>query len=469
MRSWIILVLAILLCACSSTSSNEVIDGVLEVPENRKNSNSRTLKLVYKVLKAKKANTKKAPIVFLQGGPGGPTVIEAEFWKNHPLRNDRDIVLMDQRGTGTSEANCIEIGNAMFSIMRQDLDNEGEIRALNSIFSECKETMKHDGVDLAGYTSKENAADFEDLRKVLGYKKWNLFGASYGSRLGLTIMRDFPNSVRSAILSGILAPETNLINDYIQNFENSLFTVLERCENNEDCNNRYPNLKERLLKVIKKLKSDPLHFPYEGKPFVLNPQDAVSILYLYLYDRRSIGNIPLLIETFENRETEYLLHTIKAFKNLSNYINWPMNYSVMAYEELPFYDELAMVESIKRSEIALNLSMYSDLGIESLNNWHSFRALDFENQAVVSEIPTLMVSGGLDHVTPISNAKEAIKHLKNGYELIFSDEGHNLFNSCFFQITEDFLNHPTQRPDTECSSEKKPIEWNLTMPNQNKN
>ena len=213
MRSWVIIISTVLLCACNTTSPDEIIDGILEVPENRQNPDSKTLKLVYKVLKAKKADSLKAPIVYLQGGPGGATLIMEEFWENHALRNDRDIVLMDQRGTGASEANCIEIGNAMFAISRQDLDNEGEIRALNAVLSECKETMKQDGVDLAGYTSKENAADFEDLRKALGYEKWNLFGVSYGSRLGLTIMRDFPNGVRSAVLAGILAPETDFIND----------------------------------------------------------------------------------------------------------------------------------------------------------------------------------------------------------------------------------------------------------------
>ncbi len=465
MRSCLILVFATLLYACNTTPPNEIIDGILGVPENRQNPNSRTLKLVYKVLKAKKADSLKAPIVFLQGGPGGATLIMEEFWENHPLRNDRDIVLMDQRGTGASEANCIEIGDAMFAIARQDLDNDGEIMALKAILSECKETMKHDGIDLAGYTSEENAADFEDLRKALGYEKWNLFGGSYGSRLGLTIMRDFPKGVRSAVLGAILAPETNYINDSSRNFEHSLLSILQRCEKNQDCNNRYPNLKKRLLKTLKKLQSDPLHFDYKGKPFVLNPQDALSVLFLSLYDRHSMGNIPLLIEALENRETESLVNAIKGVENVYNLINWPMNYSVMTYEELPFYDELAMIESLKRSEIAVNLPLSSDLGMELLNNWHSHRASELENQAVVSEIPTLMASGGLDHVTPISNAKGALKYLKNGYELIFPDEGHNsIYNSCFFQITEDFLNDPFHKPNLDCSSKRKPIEWNLTKP-----
>ncbi len=469
MRSWVILVFAVLLCACNTTSSNGIIDGILEVPENRNDPNSRTIKLIYKVLKSKKADSLKAPIVYLMGGPGGATLIMEEFWENNPLRNDRDIVLMDQRGTGASEANCTDIGANIFAIMRQDLDSEGEINALKTLLSKCKETMKEDGVDLAGYNSRENAADFEDLRKALGYEKWNLLGASYGSRLGLTIMRDFPNSIRSSILAGIAAPETNLLNGNIKNFETSLFNVLQRCEKNEDCNSRYPDLKKRLLKIMQELQSDPLDFDYEGKPFVLNSQDAVLIFFMSLYNRYSIGYIPLLIEALENGETELLINIIKGTEYLFNLVNWPMNYSVMTYEELPFYDELALSKSIKQSEIALNLPIYSEFGMELMNNWHPFRASEVENQAVVSEIPTLMISGDLDHVTPTSNAKGALKHLKNGYEVIFPDDGHELFNPCFFQITEDFLNDPTQSPDITCSTEKKPIEWNLTTLSQKKN
>lgn len=380
MRSLTILVLAVLLYACNAPSSNEVIDGILEVPENRKDPNSRTLKLVYKVLKAKKADSLKAPIVFLQGGPGASAVDTEEFWENNPLRNDRDIILMDQRGTGASEANCIEIGDAMFAIIRQDIDIEGQIKALDSIFSQCKDTMKQDRVDLAGYTSKENAADFEDLRKVLGYEKWNLFGSSYGSRLGLTIMREFPNGVRSAVLAGILAPEVDYFSGSLLNFENSLFSVLERCEKNEDCNRRYPGLKERMLKALKKLQSDPLHFDFEGKPFVLNPDDALLILFISLYDRSSMGYVPLIIEALEARETQTLASQVSIIKSLYNIANWAMNYSIMAYEELPFYNELAVVESLKKSEIAFPFTSYSDSGMELLRNWHSFRASEIESQ-----------------------------------------------------------------------------------------
>ncbi|MEO9894263.1 alpha/beta fold hydrolase, partial [Aurantibacter sp.] len=275
MRFFLLLLFSIFFFACSSDSEGIIIDGILEVPENRDNPNSRTLNLEYKILKAKDTTSRKNPIVYLQGGPGGATIVMEGFWKNHSLRNDRDIILMDQRGTGKSEANCTDIGKAMMTILRKDLNSHQEIKLQDSILSICKENMKRKRIDLAGYNSRENAADFEDLRKILGYEKWNLWGVSYGTRLGLTIMRDYPKRIRSAVLAGILAPETAHLNNSIIDFEHSLFSVLKRCEENESCNERYPNLKERLLKTFKNIKSQPLRFNYKGIPFTLNYQDAL--------------------------------------------------------------------------------------------------------------------------------------------------------------------------------------------------
>ncbi len=105
--------------------------------------------------------------------------------------------------------------------------------------------MHTKGVNLEGYNSRENAADFEDLRKALGYKKWNLFGASYGSRLGWTIIRDFPESVRSAVLLGVFPPESNLFGDRVRSIDKLLFTVFQSCKENKGWNSRYPKRGEQ--------------------------------------------------------------------------------------------------------------------------------------------------------------------------------------------------------------------------------
>ncbi|PKA98069.1 pimeloyl-ACP methyl ester carboxylesterase [Flavobacteriaceae bacterium MAR_2009_75] len=461
MRLWSIIFIVIAFYACNREPEYKTIDGILEVPENRNDPDSRTLKLVYKVLKAKKADSLKAPIVYLMGGPGGATLIMEDYWKNHPLRNDRDIVLMDQRGTGKSEANCVDLGDAIFTIMRQDLDIYNDYKAMATIMAECKETMKKGAVDLAGYNSRENAADFEDLRKALGYKKWNLFGASYGSRLGLTIMRDFPKGVRSAVLVGILAPESDIFGHRIRNIENSLFASLRGCEENEGCNNRYPNLKERLLQSLKKLQKNPMRFDYKKKPYAFNLQDAFALLNFLLYDNKTIGNLPFFLEALENRKAEPIIDTLQDFESFYNLLNIPMLYSVTAYEELPFYNVTDTNKAIQQSEIGFAFTSY-DLAAKLLASWHPHRATDFENQPVASDIPTLMVSGSLDPATPPSDANGALKHLKNGYNVVFPDESHGLFNPCLFQIAEYFINNPLKKPNSECSETRNPIEWNLT-------
>lgn len=467
MRKWTLIIFSLLLCNCSEPVY-ETVDGILKVPENRDNPNSRALNLVYKVLKAKDSTSDKAPIVFLQGGPGGATLVMEEMWKNHPLRDDRDIVLMDQRGTGESEANCTELYEALFDIMRKNHSVEDDYIASNIAMAACQKTINQKEVDLAGYNSRENAADFEDLRKVLGYEKWNLFGASYGTRLGLTFMRDFPNSVRSALLVGVLAPENNVFADRIKSIENSLLAVLKRCEEDGNCNERFPNLKQRLEIVLKKLQSDPLRFNYKEKPYVLNMQDAWALLEILLYQHQTMANIPIFIEALEIGEIESITNLIKDFESFISQLNLPMLYSVTAYEELPFYNSADINNTINQSEFGFVFDSY-DSNVKLLADWHSYRASDIENEVVTSEIPTLMVSGGLDPATPPSNAAGALKFLKNGYEVVFQDESHALFNPCFFQIAEGFINNPSQQPNTECSFVRNPIDWNLTKPDPLKN
>lgn len=457
MRLPLIFFIAFLLNACNTTPDYVTIDGVLEVPENRANPNSRTLQLVYKVLKAKKFNSTKAPIVYLQGGPGAATLIMEEYWKNHSLRNDRDIILMDQRGTGESAANCINVGQAIFKTIRRDLDSKGEELALDSIFNKCKNKLKKKEVDLAGYNSRDNAADFEDLRKVLGYEKWNLYGASYGTRLGLTIMRDFPKSIRSSTFIGVFPPEIGLFGDLIINFENSLFEVLARCKQNDKCNERYPGLKKRLFNTLNRLKAQPLHLNYDSEVLVLNYRDALLILHQSLYSSYSIAYIPNIIEALEQGDSEPIINALKRVEFIYSLVNWPMNNSIMAYEELPFLNNDKMGEILGQSQLGFDVATFE--GLVSLSNWHSFRADDLENESVISDIPTLLISGSLDPVTPPSNATGAIINLKNGRHVIFKNESHDIYNPCFLKISEEFINDPYKSPDINCSTEAKEIAW----------
>ena len=274
---------------------NSEFSGFLEVPENRQLKNGKTIRLAYTVLKATGDNPKKDPIVYLQGGPGGPTLVMANFWKNNDLRKDRDIVLMDQRGTGLSNAICADLGANLIEILAMDLSPEGEYLEMKKILQNCHKEAKSKKMDLSAYNSRENAADFESLRELLGYDQWNIYGGSYGSRLGLTIMRDFPNSVRSATLFGIFAPETDLYSHLVSNFKQALFGTFKECKSSPDCDKRYPNLNEEFAKVLTKLKNAPYVLDYNGRPWVMNTQDFLLVLHQMLYKKNTIGEIPSFI------------------------------------------------------------------------------------------------------------------------------------------------------------------------------
>ncbi len=410
-------------------------------------------------MKAKNSTSRKDPIVYLQGGPGGATLFMAYFFRDHSFRLDRDIVLMDQRGTGASAAICTNFGEEMLAIIAQDLSPAEEYNLLLEKVANCKKEVKKKQVDVSGYNSRENAADFEDLRKQLGYKQWNLFGGSYGSRLGLTLMRDFPQSIRSSILFGVFPPEIDLYRNFIGNFKASLFRTFDACANDLDCNKKYPDLKTQFAEAIEQLQNAPIHFKNNGEDFALNAQDALLVMHQLLYSKTSIAQVPSYIDAIRTKNKTTLQRILQP--SLANFglINAAMYMSVNAYEELPFNGDLAFKEDLNRTiEIPLAPAFFSS-DAKTLEQWHPFRADSIENAAVVSNIPTLVANGDFDPVTPSSNAALVAQSLSHSYLVTFAWESHNLFSSCFFEICSTFLDTPDQQPDFSCVSSKPSIPW----------
>ena len=436
------------------------ITGYLEVPENRTSSKNKTIKLAYTVIKAKQDTPKKAPILYLQGGPGGPTLIMRQFWENNILREDRDIVLMDQRGTGLSNAICDDQGSRLIEILRMDLSPEGEYLEIKKALEACKKIILQKNMDLSGYNSRENAADFEALRKFLGYEQWNIYGGSYGSRLGLTIMRDYPKSVKSAVIFGVFAPEANLYSNLVSNFRQSLYGVFDACNNNPDCRQRYPEIKQKFMEVLTTLEARPYTFNYNGKPWVMNTQDFLLVLHQMLYSKTTIGQVPSLIKAMGEGNDNIIRNSLASTVNTANLINIAMYMSVNAYEELPFNDEASLQIDLTKNPELKTAPAFFGSDPKLLADWHPFRAEPIENEAVVSNIPTLLINGSLDPITPPANAVKAAESLSDSYYIEFENEGHGFFGPCFFEISKAFLNQPGQFPNTACIENIAGISWN---------
>lgn len=433
--------------------------GFMEVPQNRKDPQSKKIKIAYLVIKSKSKNPKPDPVIFLQGGPGGTTLLLADNYSRIALDPDRDFILFDQRGIGYSDPICPDLSKEIMEVLALDIGADQEFKELSKRLLSCKAEIQKNGLDLSGYNSLENAADVEDLRKHLGYEKWNLFGGSYGSRLALTYMNLFPDPVRSTTIVGLFPPQIRMYDHLTGNFDQSISKVFSSCAKDPDCNQQYPQLKRDFFEVFKDLKAKPLTFDWNGKPFTLNAHDLLLFIHQMLYDRNSIGRIPAFIQALKNRQTNLLYSSLNLLSQRIQMINLAAYWSIMGCDEGNFNNQEKLrldLEQHPQYEEGIGLFL-SDPSM--LKAWSEGYSCFTDPKAVHSDIPTLIVNGGFDPITPPSNATLAAKTLSKSYLTIFENDGHSTFNPCFFKIAREFLNNPTTSPDRECAKIPNPINW----------
>ncbi len=253
-------------CEFEVPQGMEVECGFLTIPENWANPDGNKIRLHVAILHTQNKHPEADPILFLDGGPGGFTL---DYLQNlasmfNFAHASRDVIFFDQRGVGysTPSLNCPEAEEQAYLDWTQDLrmteSDEHYVQALKT----CRERLEAQGIDLAGYTSAASVADVDSLRKALGVSQWNLYGSSYGTRLALTVMRDFPEGIRSVVLDSTLPVQVNLFETIALNSERTLELVFTRCAVDPICAENYPNLEESFYDLVDQLDAQPLNFRY---------------------------------------------------------------------------------------------------------------------------------------------------------------------------------------------------------------
>src|SRR5687767_14240615 len=170
--------------------------GLLKVPETYDNPKGRMIEVAVMIIKAARNIDPDHPVIFLSGGPGSPSLVHVETLVTVPaIREvvvDRDWVFFDQRGGGRSNP-----------ALRCGEEEEDWFKRVKN----CRDQFVKQGVDLSQYNSARISRDMEELRKLLGVKQWNVWGASYGARLAFTFARYYPSSTRSVLVDGPYLPE----------------------------------------------------------------------------------------------------------------------------------------------------------------------------------------------------------------------------------------------------------------------
>jgi pimeloyl-ACP methyl ester carboxylesterase len=407
------------------------------------------------------------PVVFLQGGPGGfaletvPMVFETSF---RHLLADRDVIIYDQRGVGYSEPSlaCPEIQELRTEIVGMDLADEDLSRLQMEAIEACRDRLVASGVDLAAYTSAASAEDLADLREALGIEEWNLYGISYGTRLALTVMRDHPEGIRSVILDSVYPPDADLAADTPENLDRSLRVLFDSCVADEECAVAYPNLEADFYDLLQELEEDPVWAPVldlatgESYEPVFDGTAFGGVVFGGLYHAEIIPELPRMISDMAAGDTFLLSAVTTMLWAGSAFVSIGMQFSVQCSEEIPFSSRGALDAVLdEHPELAVIFDGSSNLGsgiFDVCDLWGTRSPIAEEDEAVVSDIPALVLAGEFDPITPPSWGEHAAETLDAATFVEIPGAGHGPSASleCPQAILREFLAAPGDQHALEC-------------------
>lgn len=442
--------------------------GYLTVPENRADPDSITIDLAVAIIHAGGTRPRKDPILYLEGGPGGSALSDPDYWLESILHTSRDIILLDQRGTGFSvpSLDCPETDAYL------EEDDSGYDSMLEAARA-CRDRLTLDGVDLSQYNSANSAADVAELRLALGIDQWNLYGVSYGTRLALTVMRDHPQGVRAVMLDSVYPPNVPAYTEDPLNSITAIERLIAGCAEDDECKAAFPNLKRRFYRTVAELNQEPVQI--DG--YTTTGDDLVNFLFDSLYDTALIPYLPLVIhaasegnydpwtilDQYANGEEEYSRARVGGPRQdeepaANDGDSQGMFYSVECHEAAIFgdYDAAAKLVADYPDAVTEGLLAALEETLAVCDLWGAGDGGKIESQPVFSEIPTLVVAGEYDPVTPARWSQLAAETLPNSFYVEMPRGGHGVTfdDECGARIVRAFFNRPDHRPATTCMEDE---------------
>jgi pimeloyl-ACP methyl ester carboxylesterase len=448
-------------CQFEVPDGSEVRCGYLTVPEDRSTFSavSRVARLHVAIVKSVSDDPAPDPFVYLAGGPGGYALdnISGIVQIFDAVLRDRDLIVFDQRGAGYSEPSldCPEITELVIDTLDRNLTAEEEIELSGTALRACRRRVLREGADLSAYNSAQNAADVNDLRLALGYDEWNLYGVSYGTRLALTVLRDFPKGVRSVILDSVFPPQVDSLAERGANAERAFDLLFERCALNDACSAAFPDLEAAFYSLVAQLDAEPIVVQVQSLDVVLNGDDLIGLLFELLYDSDAIPTLPELIFDVASGSYDDLERWVFRSIVQSVFVSEGMYGSVECVEEYP----LSAAARTVNDQPALGQARLGEYFTASLESslaicdvWNVDAAGAFENGVVTSDVPTLVLTGDYDPVTPPAWGRLAAETLDRSFYFEFSGVGHGVYGAreCARELVDAFLAAPTVAPDADC-------------------
>ena len=416
--------------------------GTLRVPLDPEHPREGSVDLKVAVVPALNRRSAAAPLFLLAGGPGQSAMqvyvaLSGAFAR---INRNHAIVLLDQRGTGHSSQQSCEYP--------EDWQEPADpMPALRKATADCVAKL---GPHVRFYTTSIAVRDLNDMRMALGYDQIDLYGGSYGTRVAELFMRRFPTHVHAVILDGVTYPQQAIGAETPQDGERALNLIVARCMQTPDCAATYPQLPNELSALLQKFGPQKavvtIDDPNSGLPLDIefNRRILNAALRLLSYSSTQASLLPALIhEAAHGKLRPLAAQSVMNMRQISDQLANGMQYSVICSEDEPFFagniDRAAMAKTYQGTDMVDALREICALWPRG--------PVDADLHAPLrSDIPTLLLSGEADPVTPPLDAERAAEGLTRHRHLILKGEGHGQLNTgCMPIVAADFLD--TAAPD----------------------
>jgi len=426
--------------------------GTVSVPLDPAAPDGPTIELFVARVAALSAEPRPDPLLLIAGGPGQGTV---DFYLQlrgafEQARRDRDIILVDQRGTGRSAEGfaCEAPDDLSLDTANPDV--------LARVIDSCVADLKHDP---RLYTTSVAVRDLDAIRAALGLDTWNVYGISYGTRVAQHYLRQYPERVRSVTLDGVVPPPLALGPDVAREAQRALEQIFGRCAEDSKCAARFASLPQLFAEVLARLDAGAAD---DTDPPPISAVELRTLVRFMSYSAATVALLPVLIsEAHAGNYTPLAGQARTLLRELPESLSFPMSNSVTCTEDVPYAD--AATSDLAATYLGTAIM---DALKQICARWPVGTMDANFKTAVVSDKPVLLLSGEYDPITPPSYAERVrAEGLTNSAHLIGRGQGHGLVGvGCVPRILRSFLEDPVPANlDTACLELEPPTPFFLTL------
>lgn len=424
-------------CKLSDRDGRQEVDaecGMLPLPLNPYDAAGETIEIFVAVVEALAEQPLPDPLAVIAGGPGEAATrfyaMSAPAFSR--IVRQRDIVLVDQRGTGRSAPLRCDRS-------RGDPFLTGGLHDTIEASRECLADLDHDP---RFFTTSVAVRDLERVRQVLGYEEWNLYGVSYGTRVAQHYLRKFPARTRRVVLDGVVPSDLALGPDVALASQAALDALFDRCEGDDGCRRAFPGLRRQFDALLVRLREAPVDLtmdhPRTGDPMhiVVDHWMLIGVVRMLVYHPRTASMLPVLIDATHGGDYRALAGQAFLITEAIEDISVGLNNTVVCTEDVPFYGNVDLAAQAATYMGTAFLEVVTGI----CEHWPQGVRDDDLREPLTGDQPILLLSGELDPITPPRYAHRAAAGLTNAVQVVGRGQGHGMLTvGCAQRLMADFL------------------------------